>query len=142
MSGKAKDIDSLLRLQKWIVDERQRELGFLLQRQDEFETLGRELDRQMLREQKVAAEDPILAGTIFAAFAANHRHRREQLQTALHFLLLEIEKARENLAEAYRQSKVYEEVRKARALKEQEEEARQEQIILDEIGQSQFQRWH
>jgi len=140
MSRKAKDLDTLIRLNKWTVDERQRELGVLQQRENEWVLFGESLDQQLIREQKVAAEDPTSAGFIYAAFASNHKIRREQLKLALHNLRIEIEQARDRLAEAYRGLKVYEEVQKARAKHEREEEARVEQVTLDEIGQIQHQR--
>jgi flagellar export protein FliJ len=140
VSRKAKDLDTLIRLNKWTVDERQRELGVLQQRESEWVLFGESLDRQLKREQEVAAADPMSAGQIYAVFATNHKVRREQLMLALHHLRIEIEHARDRLAEAYRGLKVYEEVQKNRAKHEQQEEARIEQATLDEIGQIQHQR--
>jgi flagellar export protein FliJ len=138
LSGKAKDLESLLRLHSWTVDERRRELGVLLAKEDELIRFGEELDRQLLREQKAAAAEPTTAGFIYAAFAEYHRWQREQLANALAALHGEIEAARDRLAEAYRQLKIYEEVQKERARNEREEEARKEQIAFDEIAQTQF----
>ena len=140
MAKKAKDMDSLLRLNRWTVDERRRELGVLQAREEELLTLGDVLERQMEAEQKVAADDPTSAGFVFGAFAANHRRRREQLAQTLFELRAEIEAARDRLAAAFRQLKVYEEVQDKRALQERQEEARKEQIVLDEIGQIQHRR--
>ena len=36
MTRKAKDLDSLLRLRSWAVDEQRRELGILLAREEEL----------------------------------------------------------------------------------------------------------
>ena len=138
MSRKAKDLESLLRLHSWTVDERRRELGVLLAREEELIQLGHELARQLTHEQKVATEDPTSAGFIYAAFAQNHRLRREQLERTLAALRVELEEARDRLGDAYRQLKVYEEVQKMRARKEREDEARTEKIAFDEIGETQF----
>jgi flagellar export protein FliJ len=140
MSRKAADLDSLIRLHNWTVDERRRELGVLLQRQEELILLGQELDRQLMHEKSIAASDPTSAGFLYGAFAANHRLRRDQLKKVLADLRRQIDEARENLADAYRQLKVYEEVQKKRGEEERKEEARQEQVVLDEIGLNQHLR--
>ena len=138
MSRKAKDLESLLRLHSWTVDEHRRELGVLLAREEELIQFGRELDLQLIREQIVATENPTTSGFSYAAFAKLHRLRREQWQRTLEAMREEIEQARDRLADAYRQLKVYEEVQKERARLEKEEEARKEQIAFDEIGETQF----
>ncbi len=137
MSRKAKDLDSLLRLRSWAVDERRRELGILLSREEDLIREGEELARQLVREQQVAAADPTQAGLTYAAFAEDHRRRREQLARLVAELRVEIEAARERLADAYRQLKVLEEVQKERLRQERIDEARREQAIFDEIGQTQ-----
>jgi flagellar export protein FliJ len=138
LSRKAKDLESLLRLHSWTVDERRRELGVLLAREEELIQFGHELERQLIREQKIATEDPAVAGFIYASFAQNHRLRREQLERTLAALRGEIDQARDRLGDAYRQLKVYEEVQKARERKERAEAARKDQIAYDEIGETQF----
>jgi flagellar export protein FliJ len=134
MSRKAKDLDSLIRLNSWTVDERQRELGVFLACEMDLIARGQQMDQQLLDEQGVASRDPTSAGFMYAAFANDHLRRKEELRQQLHHVRLEIEAARDRLAGAYRQLKVYEEVRKGRALKETAEEARREQQDLDEIG--------
>lgn len=138
MSKKAKDLDSLLRLHNWTVDERRRELGTLLAREEELIQFRKRLDMEYLHEQKVATEDPTYAGYTFAAYAQYYRQRCEQWARTLQALREEIELARDNLADAYRQLKVYEEVQEKRAENERQEEARKEQIVFDEIGETQF----
>lgn len=142
MSNKAKDLDTLIRLHRWTVDERQRELGILRTREEELLQQRQALERQMIAEQKIAAGEPIGAGFTFGAFAADHRFRRERLDKAIAAIRVEIEKARDRLGEAYRQLKVYEEVQKQRSERERQEENRQERIVLDEIGQNQYRQLH
>jgi flagellar export protein FliJ len=142
LSRKAKDLDSLLRLHSWTVDERRRELGILLAREEELVQFGHQMALQLIREQKIATEDPTSAGFTYGAFAQGYRLRREQLERTLAALRSEIEQAQDQLADAYRQLKVYEEVQKERAKHEREEEARKEQIAFDEIGATQFRQRH
>lgn len=138
MAGKATDLATLLRLRAWNVDERRRELGILIAREEELILLGEELDRQLIREQKVAAEDPTSVGYIYASFAKGHKARREQLQSHLAALRAEIEAAREQLNEAYREEKVLQEVQKERQRQEDEQEKRVLQASYDEIGMTQY----
>jgi flagellar export protein FliJ len=140
MSKKAKDLDQLIRVNKWGVDERQRELGVLINREEDLIDQGHRLDAELAEEQRIAATDPTMAGFLYGGFADHYRVRKEQLRHILHAIRLEIEDARERLADAYRQLKVYEEVQKNRATREDAEEARQEQVALDEIGLNQHRR--
>ena len=135
----AKDMDQLIRINQWGVDERQRELGVLAAREDQLIAAGRKLDEDLKNEQAIASQDPTLAGC-YGNFAQLHRQRKEQLHKQIHALRQEIEAARDRLAEAYRQLKVYEEVQKERAKREALDEARQEQQTMDEIGMTQFRR--
>ena len=91
----------------------------------------------MIREQQVAAADPTNAGFTYAAFAEDHRRRRERLARLKAELAVEIDAARDRLADAYRQLKVLEEVQKERRRQERAEEARREQAAFDEIAQTQ-----
>lgn len=127
-----------MRLHSWTVDERRRELGVLHAREEELIATGEEMARQLLREQQAASADPAVAGFIYAAFAVGHRLRREQLGRTLAALREEIEQARDRLADAFRQLKVFEEVQKERAHQEDIDAARKEQMFFDEIAQTQF----
>ena len=138
MSGKAADLDSLLRLRRWGVDERRRELGVLLSREQELIAEANGLDHQLLAEQEVAAADATGVGFAYGAYAEDNRRRHEMVMRNLALLAGEIAAARERLAESYRDLKVMEEVRKTRRREEEIEEARKEQALYDEIGQTQF----
>lgn len=141
MAGKkAKDLDQLIRVNGWGVDERRRELGVFLAREAEMIEARAALDRQMEAERAIAAAHPEEAGFTFGAFAGHHRFMRETLDAQIARLHQEVEAARERLAEAYRQLKVYEEVRKSRAEAEAKDEAKREQEMLDEIALNQHRR--
>jgi flagellar export protein FliJ len=136
MAKKSQEIKTLIRVQGWSVDEQRRMLNQLLDREHELIEDGERMDRQLLAEQQVAAADPAMAGFAYVAYAKNHRVKRDNLNTVLTALRVEIEQQREALAEAYRELKVLEEVRKNWLKAEQAEEARREQIDLDEIAQT------
>jgi flagellar export protein FliJ len=137
MARKAADLDSLIRLRKWIVDERQRELGALIQREDQLIMYGRELEKQLVREGQIAAANPDSVGFMFGPFAEDHKKRRERLAITLAAVRKEIEDARDRLAAAYRERKTMQEVQNNRAKRELAEANRLEQIELDEVAQNQ-----
>src|SRR5579871_5474141 len=137
MARKAADLDSIIRLRDWIVDQRRRELGALQAREDQLIAYGQELGRQIVREGKVALADPASAGFMFGAFAEDHKKRREKLANMLAAIRHEVEEARERLAQAFRERKTMEEVQKHRAEREQLEADRKEQSELDEVAANQ-----
>ena len=137
MARTAADLDTLIRLRDWTVDERRRELGALLAREEQLIAYGRELERQLVREGEVVKANTQMVGFMFGPFAEEHKKRRERLAITLAALRREIEAARERLAEAYRERKTMEEVQKTRAERERVEAARIEQVALDEIAATQ-----
>lgn len=137
MPRTASDLNSLIRLRNWTVDERRRELGALIQREDQLIAYGRELERQLVREGEVVKSDNSMVGFMFGPFAEDHKKRRQRLAITLAAVRKEIEDARERLAAAYRERKTMEEVQKTRATRERTEAARVEQTELDEIAANQ-----
>lgn len=129
-----KSLKSLIRLGKWNVDEKRRILAALHDREDQTIAAIEEMDRQLVAEQQVAAADALGAGLTFGGFYDRHMHRRDALLKQLDALRQEIEVARDDLAEAYRELKTYETAEKSRLKREREEEDRKEQATLDEIG--------
>jgi len=141
MAGKkSQEIKTLLRVQGWSVDEQRRILNQMLDREQQLVEDGERMDRQLLHEQQVAAADPAFAGHAYVAFAKAHRVKRDNLETVLTALRVEIEQQRDVLAEAYKELKVLEQVQKNWIKAEKAEEARIEQVNLDEIAQNLFQR--
>jgi flagellar FliJ protein len=140
MGKKSAEIATLIRVQSWSVDEERRMLGQMLGREQALIEDRERMDKELLAEQAVAASQPTLAGHAYAAYAVNYRDRRANLETVLTALRAEIEQQREKLAIAYRELKVLEEVRENWRIKERAEEARLEQVALDEIAQNLYQR--
>jgi len=141
VAGKAKDLNTLIRLHKWTVDEKQRALVALQRREDELILFGEAQEAQMRREQALVSADLTgLAGLSLGHYLLAYRRRREQLAATLAALRVEIEAARDALAEAYRTLKVTEEVQTSRANAEQAERDQKERDMLDDIGQIQHRR--
>jgi len=141
MAGKkSQEIKTLLRVQGWSVDEQRRILNQLLDREAQLIADGDLLDRQLLHEQQVAAADPAMTGYAYVAYAKANRTKRDNLNTVLKALGVEIEQQRDVLAEAYKELKVLEQVQKNWVKAEKAEEARLEQVNLDEIAQNLYRR--
>ena len=115
-------------------------LGQMLGREQALLDDRDRMDKELLAEQAVAAAQPVLAGHAYAAYALNHRERRANLETVLAALRVEIEQQRDKLAVAFRELKVLEEVQENWRIKERAEEARLEQVALDEIAQNLYLR--
>jgi flagellar export protein FliJ len=141
MAGKkSQEIKTLLRVQGWSVDEQRRILNTLLDREQALVADGERMDKQLIHEQQVAAADPSMAGHAYVAFAKAHRVKRDNINTVLTALRVEIEQQRDMLAEAYKELKVLEQVQKNWREAERKEAARVEQIDLDEIAQNLYRR--
>ena len=130
----SKGLGSLIRLGKWTVDEKRRVLGALHAHEDEVIATIEAMDEQLAAEQGVVTADTTGAGFTFGGFYDRHLDRREALLRQLEELRREIEAARDDLAEAYRDLKTYETAEKQRLAREREEEGRKDQETLDEIG--------
>src|SRR6185312_3581875 len=130
----------LIRLRKWEVDECQRTLSALTKREADLILFGQQLDLQLAREASVASANPTEGGQLWGQFLADHRKRREKLAETLKQVREQIERAREELAEAYRVRRTTEEVQDKRAEREAKEANRLEQNELDEVGQNGFRR--
>lgn len=129
----AKGLKTLIRLSKFSVDEKRRTLTTLQAREDQMLAEIRMAELQLLQEQQLASANPALS----FAYPAYHRawmQRRLMMEQALMALRREIEAARDDLAEAFRELKTYEVTQKNREKREQEELDRKEQLFLDEVG--------
>lgn len=129
----AKGLKTLIRLSKFTVDEKRRTLTTLQTREDQMLAEIRMAELQLLQEQQFASANPALA----FSFPAYHRawmQRRLTMEQALVALRRQIELARDDLAEAFRELKTYEVTQKNREKREQEELDRKEQLFLDEVG--------
>ncbi len=136
----AKGLKTLIRLSRWQVDERRRILVALQAREDEIKAVLDGHYRQLPAEQAIAAQDSTGSGFFYGAFADAWLDRRDQLLAMLGELAGQIEQARDELAEAFRQQKTYELTQTARERREREEADRKEQAALDETGLNIYRR--
>ena len=136
----AKDLHSLIRLHDWQVEEKQRALADLLAAVTALETRARDLEEELLREQKVAAAAPAEIGLYYGNFAKAAITRRKALARAIAEAEAETAAARDKLREAYRELKKYAVAQDHRDSRQAAERGRREQIFLDELGIQAFLR--
>lgn len=136
----SKGLKTLIRLAKFEVDEKQRVLGQLQNREEQILAEIAAGEEAVRREQEVAANDAIGVGFAYANYHRAWMARREQLHRALMEVRALMEMARDELAEAFRILKTYELTQAQREKREAEELARKEQIFLDEVGMTQHRR--
>jgi flagellar export protein FliJ len=134
----AKDLKSLIRLHKWIVDEKRRQLGELLRMLHDLEERARHLEDELAREQKIARAAPEVAGFLYGNYAEAVIQRRERLKMSIASSETAVEAARQALNEAYRDLKKYEVAQAVRERRQAEQLARREQITLDDVGIESF----
>lgn len=130
----AKSVATLIRINELTVDERRRELGEYLIELDDLEAALNRLEKEVVHEQRIAATQPQSAGFLYGAYADSVIHRREQFQLTIASKQQEITVARDALSDAYRELKKYEVIYQNQQSKEAEEQARKDQVDLDDLG--------
>ncbi len=130
----AQDLNTLIRLNEWTVDERRRELGDVLASLAELESGLHRLREELASEQGVVQASPEEAGFFYGNYAQAVIERRHRLNTGVARMEEEVAQARDKLNEAYRELKKFEVAQDLRDTHEARELARKEQIDLDEMG--------
>lgn len=134
-----KDLKPLIRLNQREVDERRRTL---VQFQDALERLVGERERfeqQVIAERDLAATDLMLAKS-FPAFMRLVNMRRDEFDLRAATLRLEIERAEEAVAAAFRELKKYEQVQEQRDLATRQARRYRETQMFDEVASIRFSR--
>jgi flagellar protein FliJ len=133
----AKDsLKTLIRLAKFNVDEKRRTLQSFQAREDEIVAAMRNDEERLKEEQRVAAADATGVGFLYGAYAGAWITRRDELARMLEAVRQEIQRARDELAEAFGELKTYEITQRERERRAKAEADKKEQAFLDEIGQN------
>ena len=129
-----KGLHTLIRINKWEVDQRRRELGNLLGTLAALKGNLQGIEEEVILEQGVAQASPEEAGLFYGSYAETVIERRHQLNDSMAQMEVQIAAAREELNAAYRELKKFEVAQQNRDRYETQEFARREQEILDELG--------
>ncbi len=137
MAKAAKGLKTLIRLARFNVDEKRRVLTALQNREDRILADIANGEKQLKVEQDLAASDATGAGFLYGAYQQAWMQRREDMQAALAQVRQQIDEARDELADAYRELKTFEVTQANREKRDRQEADRKEQIFLDEVAQTQ-----
>lgn len=128
-----KELKSLIRLKKWSLDERQRDLVELQNLKDELAQRAKALDDELERERAFVSEAPIPPRG-YSEFLKLSLKKRAQLSRSMDQIDVQIAQVRESIAvefEAMKQAEVALEKAEAREARKQK---KAEQDELDEIA--------
>ena len=134
-----KALASLIRLHRFHLEEKRRTLaGFEGLMADLVRRLA-QLEDEVARELRQAADSSI-GNFIYGAYARNVILRRETLKKSMAALQIEIDGARQAVAEAFQEVKRYEIAKERMDERERDEAARREQIAQDDLSIEMFRR--
>ncbi|MEM1048644.1 MAG: flagellar export protein FliJ [Pseudomonadota bacterium] len=128
-----KSRESLLRLKRFQVDEKRRQVAQIEAMIADFQRMADELDHQISSEQeRVGITD--VTHFAYPTFAKAAIQRRDNLQASANDLDSQLENAREALAEAVEELKKFEQLEERDNAREQAEAEAAEQDDMDEIA--------
>lgn len=135
------DLNPLIRLRKYRVEEKQKVLAELFRQAELLEARKRTLLGDIAREEEIAlASNAIDAYVTFAAYAARVQTEVENINQGLARLDARIAKAQEDMREAFSEQKKVEIIQRNRDAEEAAKEAQKESNTLDEVGIEVFRR--
>lgn len=132
-------LDSMIRVHRWVLDEKQRKLIDLRTLLEKLESDLEGLDSDLEAEREASGSSDE-AGAAFPAYAAAALDRRRKLCETIANLEKETEAAREEVTEAFGELKKYEIASENRQSQESAKRKRRERINLDELGVSIYRR--
>ena len=132
-------VDSLVRLHRWQLDERRRQLADLDMLGQKLRLEQERLGEEQKAEQRIASGSTE-AATVYADYARRLIERRLKLEQSLAAVHQQIVAARDALAEAYQEVKRYEIAAANRQSQRRRRSEKQQQQILDDVGIDVFRR--
>jgi flagellar export protein FliJ len=126
-------IDGIIRLQRWQLDEKRRNLAELEGMRQDFENRIAHLDAELEREKAIAAEGGD-TNFRFSDFVAATIARKQSIQESILNIDKEIEAARDDVAEAFQELKKLETVDARQQQEKKNLRDRRQQTMLDEMA--------
>ena len=128
-----KSRDTLLRLKRFQVDEKRRQVVQIETMVAEFERMAAELDREILHEQEKAGIHDV-AHYAYPTYAKAAMTRRDNLKRSAAELAGQLAEAQDALAEAFEELKKVELLEERDGQRERGAEAARDQAEMDRIG--------
>ena len=137
----AKKLNGIIRLHKWQVDEKRRQITELEVMREELVEKLETLVSDLAREQENLSKSNVVSIN-YANYASSVMSRRENLEASITEVDVSIENMKDELAEAFKELKKYEIVEQRSIEREKEEVKKREQDRLDEISLNLFRKSH
>lgn len=135
------DLDPLIRLRRYAVEEKQKLLADLFREAEALEGRKASLRSQMERERSLAEEkDELDTYSAYILFAERVRREISDIEDSLDILDTKIATAQEAMREAFADMKKAEIIQRTRKEEERAAAERKESSVLDDIGLEGFRR--
>ena len=129
-----KNLNTLIRLHKYRVDEKRRSLGELLGEVATLETRSKNLEHEIITEQQTASAAPESVGMFYGAYAKEVVNKRREILTEISHFEAQIASTREEMRSEYKDLKIFEITQERRDQITALETTKIEQATLDELG--------
>lgn len=128
-----KPLEQLVRLSRWRLDEKRQKLTDLERLSERLRADLERLEEGLAKEREIAAQDES-ARPAFSSFLEAELARKARLQKSIEDVDREVEAARDDLADAFRELKKYELAKTSQDERARRRQLRTEQATLDELG--------
>jgi len=128
-----KGMTGMIRLHKWQLDEKRRDMVSLEKMKQEFLQSLADLEQELEAEQKHVADSPVVS-IAYAGYAQQVIVRRANIENSIVELEASIENMKDQVAEAFRELKKYEVVEQRKLDRKKADLDRREQDELDELS--------
>lgn len=132
-----RSLTGIIRLHKWQVDEKRRQITELEVMKEELEGKLEKLITNLAREQENLSKSNVV-DINYANYASSVLKRQENLEASIMEIDVSIENMKDELAEAFKELKKYEIVEQRAIEREKEDQKRAEQDRLDEVSLNQY----
>ncbi len=132
-------IESMIRVHRWVLDERRRNLADLQVFVDKLKGDLVGLDGKLEAEREAAGASPE-AGLAYPAYVAAALDRRKRLCGSIADLEAQVEALREEVAEAFGELKKYELAQENNGRRNAAKRSRKQRLEADELGVSIYRR--
>lgn len=132
-----KGLSTLIRLHRWQLDEKRRQLADLERLLTDLSSQSERLQAEVRVEQRNAAETDE-GRYAYPGYAAGVVDRRENLTRSIAEVEISLETAREDVAASFEKLKTYEQAERRQQDRARTSVARREQIRMDELGISMY----